>query len=196
MTQNRYGGAAEYRGGIVELNLRGARMGFDGSLTVSSAYSTPSGAPNEPRLGIMADWGHVTESPTVRGVVSGWYQVTSAAQLSGAFRARTGMAVDPRAAGLDLNGDAVFGDRTPTLAPFSFRLPATNAVDLRFSYSVPWRKMKFSFYVESFNVLNRKDIRTVLNDYGRDPLTPKSRWLEPSTYFPPREVQLGLRVAF
>jgi hypothetical protein len=113
------------------------------------------------------------------------------------FRARTGFAVNPVATGLDLNGDAVFGDRTPTLEPFSFRMPGASSVDVRFNWNAPLGSVRrLQFYVESFNLLNRKDVRTVLNSYGPDPSTPGPRWMEPSSYFPPREVQLGMRFAF
>jgi hypothetical protein len=199
VTQYRYGGASEYEGGIVEVNLRGARIGLDGSITLARAYQTPAtkgGAPNSPKDGIMSDWGPVMESPTFRGVVSGWYNIIRNVQFSSVFSSRSGFAVNPVAAAYDLNGDAVFGDRTPGFKPFSFRLPWYTTVDMRLSWAIPFRRAKATLYAEGFNILNGKFLRTVLNDYGPDPAHPGPNWLQPSTYFAPRNVQLGLRLGF
>jgi hypothetical protein len=133
----------------------------------------------------------------VRGVVNGWYSITPNMQLSGVWTVRSGRAYGAVASGLDLNGDGNFGDRTPTFGRNSFRAFGTNSVDLRFQYQVPMGKeRKLQFYLESFNVTNRMNVRTAFTDYGRTPGQPNAIWLTPSTYQPPREVQLGIRFQF
>jgi hypothetical protein len=105
--------------------------------------------------------------------------------------------VNAVAGGVDLNGDGVTGDRTPGLAPFSFTTPATNSVDLRLTWNIPMGgRKRLSTYLEGYNVFNHENVRQVLNDYGSTVGTPKGRWLEPTLFFPPREVQIGLRWAF
>lgn len=133
----------------------------------------------------------------MRFVASGWVNVRPQMQVSGAFKTRTGMAIDPIASGLDLNGDGRFGDRTPTFARNAFRGPGSNSVDVRVTWTVPLGgQQRLQFYAEAFNVLNTENVRTLNNDYGPDPSRPNSRWLEPVTYFPPREIQFGARLAF
>jgi hypothetical protein len=203
INQIRFGGPAEYVGSFVEVTKRGARFGFDGNLTVARSYETPvdaggiSGTINDQRLGIQDDYGPAPDVPTVRGVVNGRYDVNPSIQLSGIYRARTGIAVNPIAQGLDLNGDQKFGDRTPTLRPYSFRAPGINSLDARFTWRIPLRSsMRLMLSVESFNLLNTKNVRTVLNNFGPDPARPDPRWLEPAGYLAPREVQLGARLTF
>lgn len=101
------------------------------------------------------------------------------------------------ASGVDLNGDGVLSDRTPGTKVGQFRAPANQSVDLRLTWSLPLgRARRLQTYVESYNLLNHENVRTVLNDYGSNPATPKNRWLEPNLWFPPREVQFGVRFAF
>ena len=50
--------------------------------------------------------------------------------------------------------------------------------------------------LESFNLLNGDNVRTVNNTYGPDPAVPDPLFGTPITYFAPREVQLGLRFVF
>ena len=124
-------------------------------------------------------------------------QHQQAIQLSGAFRARTGLPVNGVASGVDLNGDGVLGDRTPGMKPYSFRAPANNSVDVRLTWTVPLgESRRVQAYAESYNILNHENVRTVLNDFGSNPMAPKNRWLEPNLWFPPREVQFGLRLSF
>lgn len=200
LRQYKFDGKAEYVGGIVEVMQRGSRAGFTANATWARAYDsgdTGDNFPNDQRVGIADDWGATADTPKLRGVLSGWLNVTSALQLSGVFRARGGMAVTPTAAGLDLNGDGRFGDRTPTMGRNTVRTPATNSLDLRLSWVHALKDpLKVHLYLEGFNVLNRDNVRTVITDYGPDPAHPKSRWLEPVTYFPPREVQFAVRLTF
>ena len=129
--------------------------------------------------------------------MSGYYNIIDAVQLSGAFRIRTGLPISATAAGVDLNGDGVLGDRTPGFAPGSFRAPANNSLDARLTWTVPMGSARrLQLYLESYNLLNHENVRTVLTDYGAINGSPKSRWLEPNLWFPPREVQLGMRFSF
>jgi hypothetical protein len=200
LQQYQFDGKAEYVGGVFEITKRGGRVGFTANATVARSYdsgNTGDNFPNDQRLGIEADWGPSADTPTLRGVVSGWFNLTSDFQVSGVFRARGGMAVTPTAAGLDLNGDQRLGDRTPTFDRNRIRTPSNSSLDLR----VTWARSigasaKMHLYLEGFNILDQENIRTVITDYGPDPANPKPRWLEPLTYFPPREVQLGARLTF
>jgi hypothetical protein len=190
---------AQYVGGIIELEQRGARAGVTGNLTVSRSGGVESinDLFTYQQQGFDPDYGPQPDSPAVRGTLSGYFNVTPAIQVSGAFRARTGLPVNANAAGLDLNGDGVLGDRTPGMEAYSFRAPANNSLDLRLTWSVPiGQTRKVQVYAESYNVLNHENVRTVLNDFGPNPSAAKNRWLEPNLWFPPREVQLGLRLSF
>jgi hypothetical protein len=123
--------------------------------------------------------------------------VVPSVQLSGIFRARGGLAIDPIAAGLDPNGDQKFGDRTPGLDPYSFRGPGMNSLDARVAWAVKLHgSSRLQMYVETFNLLNKKNVALVNNNYGLNAATPSAIWLQPTQYFPPREVQLGLRMTF
>ena len=170
-----------------------------GNVTFARAYDTGnnySSAPQDQRLGIDSEWGPQADTPTVRGVVSGYYNFTPAVQLSAIYRARTGTAVTPTASGIDLNGDGNTSDRTPGFGRNSFRMSGQRALDLRFAWTVPVKNNRLQIYVEGFNVLNDETVRTVVTDYGPNPGAPLPRWLEPVTFFPPREIQLGARISF
>lgn len=199
LRQYRFGGEAEYTGAILEITHRGSRTGFTANATFARSYDsgdTGDNFPNDQRPGIDADWGPSADTPRLRAVISGWFDMTSSLQLSGVFRARGGMAVTPTAAGLDLNGDGRFSDRTPGFGRNGVRTPTNNSLDMRLTWVRPLRGVKMHVYLEGFNVLNQDNVRTVITDWGPDPLTPKSRWLEPVTYFPPRELQLAVRLTF
>lgn len=201
ITQYRFGGEAEYAGGIFEVTKRGTRFGATGSLTLARAYESSANygnTPNDQRLGIEADWGPQTDTPRVRGVVSGWYNFPKGIQVSGVFRARTGAAVNPVASGLDLNGDGNLGDRTPTFGRNSFRMGGTSSTDLRGTWAVPLgsNTTRLMLYAEAFNIFDQENISGVNNNYGPTPGSPLATWMQPQTWFPPREVQLGLRLSF
>jgi hypothetical protein len=198
--QYRFDGKAEYTGGIFEINSRNSRLGFNGNLTLARAYESSnnySSQPNDQRFGIEGDWGPQTDTPKVRGVLSGWYNISTMMQASASFRARTGIAVNPVAAGLDLNGDGNLGDRTPTFDRNAFRGPANKQIDARFTVNVPMRSTrKLSLYLEAFNLLNQRNVLGVNNDYGTNASAPKTTWLVPLSWAPPREIQLGTRFTF
>ena len=198
ITQLTFDGPADYLGAVFDVNARSSRIGLSANLTLSRARQVPTGSPSDPRLGPENDFGPVPDNATARGVVSGWYNFSSALQASVNFTARSGIAVNPVAGGLDLNGDGVFGDRTPTFGPFSFRAPGNNSLDARVTWMVPIHgsRQKLNLYLESFNILNSDRIRTVDNNYGSNPGSPLASWLRPTAYFPPREIQLGARLIF
>jgi len=203
ITQVQFGAPAEYQAGIIELNQRGSSLGLTGNVTIARSRNVDLLRVNDLHTyqtqGFAADYGPNADTPTVRGTLSGYYNISRAFQVSGAFKIRSGLPVDPAAAGLDLNGDGVLGDRTPTLAPFFFRAPSMNSLDLRATWNVPLpigEGRRLQMYLESFNLLNHENVMTVLNDYGPNPAAPKSLWMAPALYFPPREVQLGFRLAF
>jgi hypothetical protein len=202
INQIRFEAPAEYEGAFIEVSKRGGIVGFESNLTVARSRQSPlassgiNGTINDQLCGIMCDYGPAPDVPTVRGLVSVWYNVYRNLQLSGIFRARTGLAVDPNAAGLDLNNDQKFGDRTPGLVPYSFRQPGTHTLDFRAAWSVPLPKTKLQIYVESFNLLNTANIALVNNNYGANAAQPLASWMTPQLYFPPREIQLGARLTF
>jgi hypothetical protein len=198
--QYQFDGKAEYAGGILELNARGDRVGFNGNVTVARANESTNNygdLPNDQRLGIGADWGPQTDTPVVRGVTSGWFNLNARMQLSGSFRARSGIAVNPVATGIDLIGAGVLGSRTPTFGRNSFRAPENNQVDARFTWSIPMQgAKKLNLFVECFNLLNHENVLTVNNDYGPTAGSPLPVWLLPTGWAPPREMQLGMRFGF
>jgi hypothetical protein len=198
--QYRFNGKAEYLGGIFEINRRSARIGFNGNLTIARAYESSnnySSQPNDQRFGIEGDWGPQTDTPTVRGVLSGWYNISPMIQVSSSFRARTGIAVNPIASGVDLNGDGNLNDRTPTFGRNSFRGPSNNQLDARFTWAIPVQSSrKLLLYVEAFNLLNQENVLTVNGNYGPNPSAPLGSWMAPQGWAPPREVQLAARFTF
>jgi len=203
ITQVQFAAPAEYQAAIIELNQRGAKIGMTGNVTIARSRNVDLLRVNDLHTyqvnGFDADYGPNADTPTFRGTLSGYYNINKAIQVSGAFKVRSGLPVDPTAAGLDLNGDAVLGDRTPTLAPFSFRGRWMNSLDLRATWNLPLglgEGRRLQAYLESFNIANHENIATVLNDYGPNPVTPKGLWLAPALWFPPREVQLGFRFQF
>ena len=200
ISQRRFGGWAEYFGGILEITKRGRRLGFNANLTLARAYDTGnnySTQPEDQRIGIGGEWGPMADSPVVRGVLSGWYNFHPNVQFSGVLQARTGSTINPSASGLDLNGDGRTGDRTPTYGRNSFRGSGSKSLDLRLTWMVPLKQArKLHFYVEGYNMLNTENIRTFNSDYGPTPGSPKERWMQPTTYFPPRQVQVGARLVF
>jgi hypothetical protein len=199
ITQLLLAAPAEYVGGIIEIERRGARLGATGNLTIARSRGVESidDLRTYQLEGFDSDYGPQPDTPSVRGTVSGYYNITPALQLSASFRARTGTPVTATAGGLDLNGDGVFGDRTPGTTAYQFRAPANQTLDARITWTLPLGGVRrLQVYAESYNLLNHENVRSVLNDLGPDPSAPRSRWLEPSFWFPPREVQFGARFAF
>jgi hypothetical protein len=201
ITQRLFDAPAEYEGLIVELNRRGSKLGASGNVTFARSRNidllTVDDLHTYQLHGFDNDYGPNANTPTVRFNVAGFYNISRAFQVSGAFKLRSGLPVNPVAAGLDLNADGVLGDRTPTMAPFSFRGPSMNSLDLRLTWTLPLgQSRRLQTYLEGFNLLNHENVSNVLNDYGPTPGAPKSLWLAPALWFPPREIQLGFRLVF
>jgi hypothetical protein len=198
ITQTVYGAQAEYEGGFVEVKKRGTRIGFDANFTVSRALQAGTGFPNDPRVGITADYGPVPDVPPVRFVATGWYNFTSTMQASLNYQAQGGIAVNPVDAGVDLLGTGVTGTRTPVLGPFSFRAPERNSFDGRFTWALPagGRNQKLHLSAECYNMFNHTNVIAVNNNYGGVTGAPNAVFMAPTAYAPPREVQLGLRYSF
>lgn len=203
ITQLQLGAPAEYEAAIVELNQRGSKLGWTTNVTFARSRNVDLLRVNDLHTyqvsGFGPDYGPNADTPAFRGTFSGFYNISRAFQVSGAFKVRTGLPVDPTAAGLDLNGDGVLGDRTPGLGPFSFRGPSMNDVDLRFTWNLPLdsaKSRRLQLFLESYNLLNHENVMTVLNDYGPNPALPKGLWMTPALFFPAREIQLGARLAF
>jgi hypothetical protein len=198
--QYEFAGKAEYLGGILEAHGRSGPLGFNANLTLARAYETTnnySNLANDQRLGIDADWGPQTDTPRARAVVSGWWSFGPSMQISGSFRTRSGIAINPVASGIDLNGDGNLGDRTPSFGRNSFRGPSNSQLDARYSWTVPVKgSTKVQVYVESFNLLNQENVLTVNSDFGSNPAAPKATWMQALSWAPPREVQLGARISF
>lgn len=204
ITQTRYIGPAEYEGAIVEIAKRGTRFGVNGSITVSRALQVPTGTPNDPVRGIRAEYGRAADNPTARVVTSGWFNIAPSIQVSSNLTAHSGRAVNPVAAGLDLNGDGILGDITPGFKPFEINAPGMLQWDARLTWAVPvggaiktgGNQQKLHFYLECYNLLNRVNVRTTDNNYGPTNGQPLVTFMTPTSYFPPREVQLGVRLVF
>jgi hypothetical protein len=197
--QYRFDGWSKYVGGIFEVKRRGTRAGVNGSITVASARDVGNNynsTPNDQRLPLDSEYGPQADTPKLRGVVSGWYNIATNVQISGAFQARSGMAVNPVAGGIDLVGAGNLGSRTPTFERNAFRAPGFNQVDLRFTYKVPSTHGNIALYAEGFNLFNRVNVQSVNNNYGPTAGQPLSAWLLPTAYYPPRQMQFGVHLGF
>jgi hypothetical protein len=197
--QYQFDGWGNYAGGIFELKRRGTKAGANGSLTLQRARDVGnnySSNPNDQREGIAGEYGPQADTPTARGVVSGWFNILPTLQVSGVFQARTGMAVNPIAGGIDLVGAGNLGSRTPGLGRNSFRGPTFNQTDLRLTWQAPVQKGKLSVYLEGFNLFNQVNVQSVDNNYGAINGQPLGTWMSPTVYYAPRQVQLGARFTF
>jgi hypothetical protein len=202
INQRRFNARAEYTGLTLEATKRAAqrKLTFTGNLTVARSYDMGDNYGNQPvdlRFPEQ-EWGPTIDTPTVRGVISGAWQLNRFIQVSGIYRARGGYAYDARAgSGFDLNGDGQFNDRTPTFNRNEFRAPGNQAIDARFAWTFPFNdERRVQLFFEGFNILNAENVRTVSGTYGPTPGSPLPLFGQPLTYFPPRELQLGMRFTF
>jgi hypothetical protein len=196
----RYNARAEYTGVVAEVRKRmrdklTLTVNFTGarSYDMSNNYT---GAPDDQRFPEL-EFAASADTPIWRVVATGIYSITPALQVSGIYRGRGGYAFDPRSGPtFDLNGDGRFNDRTPTLTRNSFRGPATHMLDARVAYTMRWGDHRLQIAIEAFNVLNRENVRAVQTLYGPNPDRPDPAFGSPLNYWPPREVQLGVRYVF
>ena len=127
--------------GILELSKRGRRFGYSGNITLARAYDTGSNcnsAPQDQRLGIESEWGPQADTPTRRGVVSGWYASPTPCSFPPSIARALAPPSTAVASGIDLNGDGNTGDRTPGFRRNSFRQSGQRALDLRFAWTLPF----------------------------------------------------------
>lgn len=198
--QYTFTGDAEFTGLVLEVKQRLANgLTYGGNLTLSRAYDMNNNfnvGPNDQRFP-DAEWGPSGDVPKVRGVVHASYDLGRFMSFSAIYRGRTGYNFDPRAgATFDLNGDGAFNDRTPTFERNSFRGPTTHTVDSRITWNVPWRSRRLQVMIEGFNLFDRGNVREVFTTYGPNPAVPDPLFGTPLNYFPPREIQLGVRMTF
>jgi hypothetical protein len=201
ITQVNYGATGRYLAGIVQLEQRRKRLGYSAVLTLARARDVES--VDDPHTfqtqGFAPFYGPNPDTPTVSGKVSGYFSINSGIQLSGSFRGRSGVPVNPVAGGIDVYGNGVLSLRPPQLAPYSFLTPPTYEVDARLSWFVPFtssRNRRVELFLEGFNLLNHPNVETVQNNYGAKIGSPLPGFLNPLLYFPPRDVQLGVRMRF
>jgi hypothetical protein len=195
-----YNARAEYTGVVAEIRQRVRdKLMLNTNFTLARSYDMSNnytGSPNDQRFPDL-EFAPSADTPIWRVVASGAYSINSFLQVSGIYRGRGGYAFDPRSGNtFDLNGDGNFNDRTPTLTRNSFRGPATHMVDARFAYTLRRGSRRLQLAVEAFNVLNRNNVRAVQTLYGPDPSRPDPAFGTPLNYWPPREVQLGVRFSF
>jgi hypothetical protein len=201
ISQYRYNARAEYTGVVGEVRKRVRdKLTLNTNFTWARSYDMSNnytGAPNDQRFP-EREFAPSADTPVWRVVSSGAYDITETLQASAIYRGRGGYAFDPRSgATFDLNGDGVFNDRTPTLERNSFRGPDTHMLDTRVAYTLRrGKQQKLQFAVEAFNLLNKNNVRGVQTLYGPDPNRPDPAFSTPLNYWPPREVQLGVRISF
>jgi hypothetical protein len=196
----RYNARAEYTGVVAEMRKRiRNRLTVNTNFTWARSFDMSNnytGAPNDQRFPDR-EFAPSADTPVWRIVSSGVYDISPSLQASAIYRGRGGYAFDPRSGNtFDLNGDGNFNDRTPTLERNSFRGPATQMLDARFAYTFRRRTQRLQLAVEAFNLLNRENVRAVQTLYGPDPSRPDPAFGTPLNYWPPREVQLGVRFSF
>jgi hypothetical protein len=201
ISQYSFTGEAEYTGVVIEATKRlHGKLMFGGNFTYARAYDQGdnfSSSPVDMRFP-EREWGRQADTPEARGVVNATYAVTRQIQLAGIYRGSTGGAYDPRCGPTcDLNGDGQFNDRAPGFERNSFIRSPSHTVDARLTWNVPvLQDARLQVMVESFNLLNRANVRTANNIYGPVAGNPLPLFGTTTAYAPPREVQLGLRLVF
>jgi len=109
--------------------------------------------------------------------------------VSGIAFWRSGSAYNPRGI-VDLDGDGLVDQRDTTQARNAFRTKAYADVDLRVEKQFRFAGVhRISALVETFNLFNRNNVASVSNVSGPSFGTP-------TTYFPGREIQFGVRYFF
>lgn len=196
----RYNARAEYTGVVAEVRKRVRdKLTLNMNFTAARSYDMSNnytGAPDDQRFPDL-EFAPSADTPVWRIVTTGIYAITPALQVSGIYRGRGGYAFDPRSGPtVDLNGDGRFNDRTPTLTRNAFRGPATHMLDARVAYTVRRGDHRLQIAIEAFNALNRENVRAVQTLYGPNPDRPDAAFGGPLNYWPPREVQLGVRYVF
>ncbi|HEX2454949.1 MAG TPA: TonB-dependent receptor [Vicinamibacterales bacterium] len=122
---------------------------------------------------------------TGNGLVTLPYEIA----VSGIVFWRSGSAFNPRGI-VDLDGDGLVDQRDTTQPRNSFRTKAYGDVDMRVEKQFRFGEgHRISALVEAFNLFNRNNVASVQNVAG-------ASFGTPSTYFPGREIQFGVRYFF
>ena len=199
--QYSYSGKAEYAGLVLGARKRIAgKFFFSGDATVARAYdqgdnfSTQVQDPRDPQ----AEYAPGVDTPHFRFTSNGSYEINRAMAVSAVFRARTGFAYSALGGPtVDFNGDGAFNDRVPGTTRNQFRMPGTDSLDLRFTWTLPLNgSRKVQLTADAFNIYNRDNPATVNTTWGANPAAALPTFNLPLTYFNPREVQLAVRYAF
>ncbi len=203
MNQFSYEGKSEYTGLVVEARKRLSNRFFVNANATFARARDQGDNFNQQVSDVRfpeAEYGPSVDTPTFRFVANGSYDVLSMLSVSGVFRLRTGFAYDARAgATVDLNGDGTFDDRVTGIERNSFRMPGDHSLDLRLAWKVPLggnRGRRVELNLDAFNLYNRDNVKTVNATWGANPATPLTSFGVPTSYFNPREIQLGVRVVF
>lgn len=199
--QYSYSGESEYKGLVLGARKRLAgKFFFSGDATVARAYDQGDNFSSqvEDRRNPRAEYGPGIDTPHFRFTANGSYQITRAIAVSSVFRARTGFAYSAAGGGtVDFNGDGTFNDRVPGTTRNQYRMPGMDALDLRFTWTVPMKAaQKVQFTVDGFNIYNRANQATVNRTWGANPAAAIDTFGAPLTYFNPRELQLAARFSF
>lgn len=200
ISQYQYTGKAEYLGLVLTAQQRmrgGLRVG--GNMTLARSrdqnenWNTQLNDVRYPER----DYGPNGDTPTFNMSANGSYDINRAMQISWVVQARSGLAIDPKVGPtIDTNGDGNFNDRTPGLSRNQFRGPWVHSANARFTWIVPASGGDVEFTVEGFNLYNRANFRTLETLYGTDSRVVNTAFGSALSYYPPREVQIGLRFAF
>ena len=195
-----YEGDAEYLGLVLSAQQRmrgGLRFGVNATVARSTDQNENWNTQlNDPRYP-QRDYGPNGDTPRFQMSANGSYDITDNMQLSVVMRARSGLAIDPRVGPtIDVNGDGNFNDRTPGLSRNEFRGPWVHSADARFTWTLPVLNGRAQLTAEGFNLYNRANFRTMETLYGVNADVPNPAFGSALSYYPPREVQLGVRFAF
>jgi outer membrane receptor protein involved in Fe transport len=196
-----YSGRARYTGVVLNARRRvAAKFFFSGDATFARAddqgdnFSSQVQDPRYPDL----EYAPGIDTPHFRFTANGSYEITRAIAVSGVFRGRTGFAYSATGGGtVDFNGDGTFNDRVPGTTRNEFRMPGTNSLDLRATWTVPLHaSQKIQLTLDAFNIYNRDNVATVNGTWGANPVSALATFATPLTYFNPRELQLAARYSF
>jgi outer membrane receptor protein involved in Fe transport len=169
----RYQFGASYTGSRARDNLLTGNVG--------SGFSNN----NHPEI----DYGPSNQSVPHVFTANGLVVVPFDIHVSGIAFWRSGSAYNPRGI-VDTDGDGLVDQRDTTQPRNTFRTKAYTDVDLRIEKQVPVPNgQTISVLVEGFNLFNHANVASVSNVSGPSFGTP-------TTYFPGREMQIGIRYFF
>ena len=195
-----YTGRADYVGIILSAQQRmrhGLRLGANATVARSRDQNENWNTQLDDARYPERDFGTNGDTPAFSMSANGSFDVTDRMQASWVFHARSGLAIDPKVGPtVDTNGDGNFNDRTPGLSRNQFRGPWTHSLDARFTWQLPVVGRRAVFTAEGFNLYNRANYRTLETLYGTNAAVPNAAFGSALSYYPPREVQLGVRFAF